>query len=400
GNPAATLARVNDLTLRVTAPNGSTSYWGNNGLTQGNYSVPGGQRDQRDTVENVFIKNPAAGDWKVEVAAYLVAKDTHVETPTVDADFALVVNGGVLVSKAPITISVGSFIAFGKGCPGHGIAKRVCQSINETASFRSSSSYAGVTYAVEVVASQNLEIEGYEMQNRAGSSTAVNLQTMLYDADTAGRPNAVLATGTMAVGTSVAWYKTTFNKKVQVKQGQKYFLAFVNASPTGTRLGTVNGGSAVPYWRNNGSGGSWIKLTGRAWCYRTICTATAGTTVPVMSSTDTPTLGQKFNITLNAAFPNTTAILMVGASNTTWSGGNLPFNLAVIGGGTCVLYVSLDALLSYPTSATGSATASLTAPTNKTLLGAKVYVQYAVIDPKANPFGHVTTNAATVVLGN
>ncbi len=121
---------------------------------------------------------------------------------------------------------------------------------------------------------------------------------------------------------------------------------------------------------------------------------------PVLSSNDTPTLGQKLNLNLSQALPNTTAILMVGASNTNWSGGNLPFNLSAIGGGTCVLYVSLDALLNYQTDASGSANVTLTAPSNKALLGAKAHVQFAVNDPKANPFGYVTTNAATLVLGN
>jgi hypothetical protein len=78
----------------------------------------------------------------------------------------------------------------------------------------------------------------------------------------------------------------------------------------------------------------------------------------------------------------------------------LPFSLAAIGGGTCTLYVSLDVLLGYQTNATGSATASLTAPTDKTLLGVKVYVQFSVNDPTANAFGYVTSNAATAVLGN
>ena len=76
GNPSARFTRVNDLTLRVTAPNGTTKYWGNNGLKQGNYSVAGGSRDQRDTVENVFVKNPAVGVWRVEVGAFLVVKDS------------------------------------------------------------------------------------------------------------------------------------------------------------------------------------------------------------------------------------------------------------------------------------------------------------------------------------
>ncbi|GLZ28996.1 hypothetical protein Lesp02_11860 [Lentzea sp. NBRC 105346] len=91
GSPTAALARVNDLTLRVTAPNG-TVYYGNNGLLAGNWSTPGGSPNAIDTVENVFVEKPAAGTWTVEVLASQVNVDAHVETTATDADFALVVS--------------------------------------------------------------------------------------------------------------------------------------------------------------------------------------------------------------------------------------------------------------------------------------------------------------------
>jgi len=93
GNPANQAQhRVNDLTLKVTAPD-NTVYWGNEGLRLGNYSTPGGAPNTKDTVENVFIKNPAAGKWVVEVRGDEITKDTHVETPELDADYALVIRG-------------------------------------------------------------------------------------------------------------------------------------------------------------------------------------------------------------------------------------------------------------------------------------------------------------------
>lgn len=110
GNPAATLARVNDLTLKVTSPAGVV-HWGNQGLTAGNWSTAGGAADVRDTVECVFVQNPAAGEWKVDVLATLVVTDAHVETPAVDADFGLVVKGAADASQ-------GSFTPFGSGCAG------------------------------------------------------------------------------------------------------------------------------------------------------------------------------------------------------------------------------------------------------------------------------------------
>ncbi|WP_432076952.1 S8 family serine peptidase [Streptomyces wuyuanensis] len=94
GSPSAAQARVNDLTLKLTAPDG-TVYWGNNGLAADNWSTPGGSANTIDTVENVFVQTPAAGTWTIEVIAGQVNADGHVETPATDADFALVATGGV-----------------------------------------------------------------------------------------------------------------------------------------------------------------------------------------------------------------------------------------------------------------------------------------------------------------
>ncbi|HEX6686634.1 MAG TPA: proprotein convertase P-domain-containing protein [Candidatus Limnocylindrales bacterium] len=90
GSPSASKAQVNDLTLKVTAPNG-TVYWGNNGLNAGNWSTAGGVANTVDTVENVLIQNPAAGTWTIEVSADTIGADGHRETTATDVDYALVV---------------------------------------------------------------------------------------------------------------------------------------------------------------------------------------------------------------------------------------------------------------------------------------------------------------------
>jgi hypothetical protein len=121
GNPAAAIDRINDLTLRVISPTG-TSYWGNNGLSAGNTSTSGGSPNTVDTVECVFIANPAAGNWTVEVTAPTVAQDAHLATGAVDATYALVVNGGIRVFGSGCarylpdtgpTSAVGNYIPFG-----------------------------------------------------------------------------------------------------------------------------------------------------------------------------------------------------------------------------------------------------------------------------------------------
>jgi len=101
GTVGAARARINDLSLRVTSPSGVV-YWGNNGLTAGNWSTSGGSSNIIDTVENVFIQNPAAGTWKVDVFADEVVQDAHTESPEVDIDYGLVVSGGTIIKGAEI----------------------------------------------------------------------------------------------------------------------------------------------------------------------------------------------------------------------------------------------------------------------------------------------------------
>jgi serine protease AprX len=91
GVVGAQIQRVNDLDLKVTAPDGKI-YWGNFGLTENMYSVADGVKDSLNTVENVILRNPMAGTWTVEVTAAEINQDGHTETEALDTDFALVVS--------------------------------------------------------------------------------------------------------------------------------------------------------------------------------------------------------------------------------------------------------------------------------------------------------------------
>ena len=92
GTTGTTLHRINDLDLRVVSPSAVT-YHGNVGLDVGTTSTPGGSPNDVDTVENVFIADPEAGTWIVEVSAPEINQDAHLATVEDDAVFALVVTG-------------------------------------------------------------------------------------------------------------------------------------------------------------------------------------------------------------------------------------------------------------------------------------------------------------------
>jgi hypothetical protein len=100
---------VNDLNLKVTSPSG-TVYWGNNGMRSqdggANFNTVGGVANGpsniKDTCENVFVQNPAAGVWTVEVIGATITTDARVETIGVtDADYGLCVTGGTLNNPPP-----------------------------------------------------------------------------------------------------------------------------------------------------------------------------------------------------------------------------------------------------------------------------------------------------------
>ncbi len=93
GNPSARIHRINDLDLRLTSPSGQV-YHGNVGLHEGLYSQPGGEPNTVDTVENVFIQSAMPGNWLVEVIATELNEDANLDTPGIDATFALVIQGG------------------------------------------------------------------------------------------------------------------------------------------------------------------------------------------------------------------------------------------------------------------------------------------------------------------
>jgi hypothetical protein len=95
--PSAIPTRINSLDLSVTEFASSTRWWGNDqnpgGILQSPWSAPGGNANDIDIHENVFIKSPNSGLYRVTVSATAVRSDSHKETVEVDADFALAIRG-------------------------------------------------------------------------------------------------------------------------------------------------------------------------------------------------------------------------------------------------------------------------------------------------------------------
>jgi hypothetical protein len=91
----AGFAAINDLDLEVVSPAG-TVYRGN--VFSGGVSVPGGNKDDRNNVEQVHVNDPVAGEWTVRIIGAAVNQETQ--------GYAIVVTGDVAVEEPPLILSL------------------------------------------------------------------------------------------------------------------------------------------------------------------------------------------------------------------------------------------------------------------------------------------------------
>ena len=89
---------------------------------------------------------------------------------------------------------------------------------------------------------------------------------------------------------------------------------------------------------------------------------------------------------------------MLGISNTTWNGINLPISLGFLGAGSCSLWIG--PLVSVPVrlNSSGNLSVSLRPPLDLSFYGGKVYTQIVFADLFA-PGSIVSTNGAAATLG-
>ncbi|MCA8970855.1 MAG: hypothetical protein KDC95_13760 [Planctomycetes bacterium] len=291
----------------------------------------------------------------------------------------------------------GSYTTYGTGCLGTGSVPTTCASLNTNGSLLGSQGYPGVRYMLEVTAGAALQVQGFSILQASRTSGNVTVPTYLYSANASGQPDQVLATGSMTVGSASGLYDTRLNQVVSIASGQKFFIGFQNANPTIT-VGTLSSGTIVPYWRNNGTGNSWVQFTTRPWAYQILC-ATTGGAVPALSHSGSPVVGVSFSVDLAAAATSVPAVLVLGASNTSWNSITLPLDLTAAGAKGCSLVASADFMLPLLTSTSGAAVITINVPNDPTLYKAQFYNQFIVADPKANSLGFAFSNGGAATLG-
>jgi uncharacterized repeat protein (TIGR01451 family) len=105
GSPSGGAMLVNNLNLRLTAPNGTTTYWGN--VFSGGWSQTGGSADTVNNVENVYIQSPTAGTWTIEVIGQNIPQGPQL--------YALVVDGDISPREELTVISINPDQAYNNG---------------------------------------------------------------------------------------------------------------------------------------------------------------------------------------------------------------------------------------------------------------------------------------------
>ena len=124
------------------------------------------------------------------------------------------------------------------------------------------------------------------------------------------------------------------------------------------------------------------------------------TSLPTISSTTTPKLGQIFPLDIKGFLPKPQfGQLIFGVSNTKWGVIPLPFSLAVLGMGNCNLLVSPDVSSLIATDSQGGFKRTMKVPSSPSVLGAEVYGQAWAPDPKSNYAGVAMTNGFKAVVG-
>jgi|GEM_PF-4203105 len=122
--------------------------------------------------------------------------------------------------------------------------------------------------------------------------------------------------------------------------------------------------------------------------------------VPSLSVMSMPQLGGSYDLELDPGLPTPgVGVLVIGLSKDLFNGLPLPLDLAILGAPGCNLATSADLTQVAPT-AGAPAMVSIPIPSNPTLQCFQLYQQAAVLDPTANAFGFVLSNATAAIVGN
>ena len=443
-NPAATKQLINNLSLRVVSPTGLV-YWGNEGLQDGVWSTPGRTEDDVNPIECVFVESPAAGVWTVEVLATRVVDDNHVETPTVDADYGLVVVGGTGALGPRGT--GGKALVIGEGCGGTEV---VCdQAFYQYGDFDLQNSswtlqYDGFAYTLvqgqgawippvnpqgfgddqETVITLPFALDhpgGSTNQLRVCSNGWVTDGTFLGYNNRIGMPQHFLQNTMwapmwrdLAGGAAGDVYIDSTAQRVVISWVDMPFYSPITPNPNPTNtfqiqfwndgtvhviyqniwLSPISGTYMVGYSMAQAPDPGNLDISANLGGSVQVCAGAPGTPNVSLRSSDRPVLGGSVDLIVEGAPPTSIAAFSIVSLQPI--PGGVP--LTAFGVPECSVYQTLQSLgIFFLNSGTGSFPMGF--PSSPTFLGASVYVQAAPVAPGINPFNRITSNGLQLTLG-
>ncbi len=139
---------------------------------------------------------------------------------------------------------------------------------------------------------------------------------------------------------------------------------------------------------------------GRYDSYSLACRGAAARDPVLVAEAGDPYTGHVFGVRLSDALPGAGALLVIGASRTSWSGIPLPLDLTWFGMPGCKLAVSYDWGVNASADAGGVAQWSFGVPTDPGLIGVRFYNQAFAVDPSAHARPFVLSNACEGLIGS
>jgi hypothetical protein len=212
------------------------------------------------------------------------------------------------------------------------------------------------------------------------------------------------ATGTITVGATAGWYATTVVPPLVVLPGEVFWFtceAFSRiAPPQHSTTGGVAGPVSNYYRRPSLNANAWTRSVSVARQIFRIRCASDFPSVPYVSASNAPVLGQSITLTLGGGLPLSFGFLIFSSDNTNWFGLPTPVDLTPFGAPSCFVNCTWQDVFTLGLDAQGQAAIAGTVPNFPAFSGVSFYNQGLVLAPGVNALNLLVSNLGTGVIGS
>lgn len=293
--------------------------------------------------------------------------------------------------------------------PGFTVAQAVpCHANLDNPTFNDATSMGGPNLLLGMKTTAPAAFVATSIEVFTGEQTGVNTVSIWSHDASNNRPLAQLAIGTWSMSRVNTWQGAALTTPLPVAAGQDFWVVW--APINGAQSSLQASGTNVTYRGSFDGGTSWNGPFNGPWKFRIWCTAAAemsaygtacpgtGFRRPEMAWFGTPQVGTTLNAHLERGQASGAAVLVLGDSDTVFSGGTLPYSLATLGAPGCNLLCSSLATVFTPIDPSGQAVLPIPIPNRGQLIGLTFFDQWLVLDT-INPLGLITSTAARGVIG-